>query len=304
MRLSFVVVLFVVLCYTALECASHWCDADHIRWSDDGTAVNIPVGCGSGHDDAINLSFGRLGSRAIEVLAIAMEESVATRLILEGNQIGHGGAVALAVLLSKNTRLLSLDLSNNQIGDEGARAIAQGLRNNTHLRKLMLGNNGIGPRGAAAVALAIGDGRTLLGVDEAPQGTAGGGGGGGFGGAAAQANKYLTSLWLSYNPIGDGGGVILGEALSGNTTFLDDGESNGTAEGVLKLPRVEKLFLAHCGVSNYGGSALGSALVANPHIDQLVLMGNPVSVVPLFAYFAAQQRMPYFIRLLFSSCTD
>lgn len=264
--MSFAATCFVVLCLTALRCGAHWCDPDHIVWSDDGASVHIPVGCGKADDEAINLSFSQLGSRAVEILAKALQMSQAKRLILEGNQIGYRGAAALAALVARNTRLQSLDLSQNRIGDEGAFLIADALRNNTRLRKLMLGDNGIGPRGAVAVALAVGNGKTWFNADGArPK-------------EKQSTNKHLNSVWLSYNPIGDAGGVVLGEVLSGNTTLAGDSTTRrGSAGGSRKLPGIQKIYLAHCKISDFGAAALGSGLVDNPYITHLVITGNPVS---------------------------
>ena len=244
---------------------AHWCDVDHIPWSEDGKSVKIPVGCATSDDEAINLSAASLGSRAVEILAAALATSRARRLILEDNHIGRKGAAALGALLAKNTRLISLDISRNKIGDDGAREIAEGLRNNTHLRKLMLGDNGIGPHGAEAIAQAIGDGWRRENFDQISK----------LGKGKKVSGNFIVDLWLSFNPIGDGGAVVLAEILSGNTSVSGSGV---VSDGTVGRPGVEQIFLAHCGIGNYGAASLGSALVLNPHMTNLVLIGNPVSV--------------------------
>ena len=89
------------------------------------------------------------------------------------------------------------------------------------------------------------------------------------------SGNFIVDLWLSFNPIGDGGAVVLAEILSGNTSVSGSGV---VSDGTVGRPGVEQIFLAHCGIGNYGAASLGSALVLNPHMTNLVLIGNPVSV--------------------------
>jgi hypothetical protein len=70
-------------------------------------------------------------------------------LVSSGNDIGEGGARAVAASL---TRLISLDLSANSIGDDGARAIAASL---IGLTSLNLWNKDIGDEGVRAIAASL-----------------------------------------------------------------------------------------------------------------------------------------------------
>ena len=59
-----------------------------------------------------------------------------TTLNLSMNNIGDGGALAIAEMLKSNTTLESLDLSGNVIDYDGITAIAEALAENTALKVL------------------------------------------------------------------------------------------------------------------------------------------------------------------------
>ena len=76
-----------------------------------------------------------------------------TKLWLNGNNIGHAGAVSLAEGLKHNGALKTLWLGDNQIGDDGAKALAES--GFGALTELSLEANEIGDVGAAALADAL-----------------------------------------------------------------------------------------------------------------------------------------------------
>ncbi|MDC0857488.1 hypothetical protein OAP83_02100, partial [Rickettsiales bacterium] len=78
-----------------------------------------------------------------------------TELNLGANQIGAGGAQALATALQTNKTLRELNLGYNQIGAAGVQALASALQTNSSLRELLLFNNQIGDDGAQAIANAL-----------------------------------------------------------------------------------------------------------------------------------------------------
>ena len=112
--------------------------------------------------------------------------AVLTRLELQMNSIGNGGAKAISEALKVNPVLTNLRLFDNNIGDDGAKAIAEALKVNPVLTNLLLSGNNIGDDGAKAIAEAL------------------------------KVNRVLTSLGLSSNTIGVDGAKAIAEALKVN----------------------------------------------------------------------------------------
>jgi len=78
-------------------------------------------------------------------LAAAMRvNSTATSLNLGNNEVGEGGAQAIAEALRVNNTLTSLNLRYNSLGEGGAQAIAAALRENHTLTELNLNSLGEG----------------------------------------------------------------------------------------------------------------------------------------------------------------
>ena len=119
--------------------------------------------------------------------ALVVDFEGCTKLVLDNNNIGDSGAVAIAEALKNNTALTWLYLGYNTIGDSGAAALAKALKSNTALTRLDLDYNNIGDSGAAALAEEL------------------------------KSNTALTELRLDYNNIGDSGAAALAEALKSNT---------------------------------------------------------------------------------------
>ena len=120
-----------------------------------------------------------------------LKDNAEKRLVLDlrGNNLGDGGAEAVAEWLKQNNTLHTLNLHYNQIGDDGAAAIAAALQTNTSLHTLRVGANQIGDVGAAAIA------------------------------AALQANTSLHTLDVAGNHIGDAGAAAIAAALQTNTSL-------------------------------------------------------------------------------------
>jgi hypothetical protein len=170
-------------------------------------------------------------------------------------RIGPDLAAQLAMWLSFNVTLTSLDLGNNSIGDEGASELAEMLQTNTTLRNLHLMNNDIGVAGAMHLAESLMTNTTLLILDV---------GCNSFGqigiahfAEVLETNIGLASLRLAGNTIGDAGAESLAEALKTNCclTSLDLGRS--------------------C-IGNAGARHLAEALKTNATLISLTLVPDDV----------------------------
>jgi Ran GTPase-activating protein (RanGAP) involved in mRNA processing and transport len=75
-----------------------------------------------------------------------------TTFILNGNQAGGKGALAIARAMQSNQRLDVLGLCGNDIRDEGAISISNIAKTHLSLKALLLEDNHIGERGLMAVA--------------------------------------------------------------------------------------------------------------------------------------------------------
>jgi hypothetical protein len=162
-------------------------------------------------------------AEALEVL----EEGSAVSLDFRYCNIRVGPEVAaqLAMWLSFNVTLTSLDLGDNSIGDEGAAELAEMLEVNTTLCSLQLRNNDIGVAGAMHLAEALMT-NTTLSVLEVGCNSFGLKGIAHFA-EALEANCSLASLRIADNRIGDAGAKSLAEALGTNCclTSLDVGRN-------------------------------------------------------------------------------
>ncbi|KAJ1332548.1 hypothetical protein BSLG_008850 [Batrachochytrium salamandrivorans] len=116
-------------------------------------------------------------------------------IIMPHHGIGIRGAQALAHVLKLNTTLVRLDLTNNSIKNGGV-YIGSSLKANRTLTHLNLSDNQMGPESGKAIATMIADNTSLTTV-------------------------LLRVLDLSYNQIGNLGGLALGVALVANETLRD-----------------------------------------------------------------------------------
>lgn len=113
------------------------------------------------------------------------------RLWLELNDIPPEGVSLIAKSLWYNNHLEEIDLHGNHVGGQGANEIAEMLQHNTTLESIFLEENGIGPQGAISIANALG----------------------------YQKNCTLQQLDLGDNCIGDEGARALARALYHNPTL-------------------------------------------------------------------------------------
>ena len=206
-----------------------------------------------------------------------------TGLDLSSNNIGDGGAIALAEALKVNASLTVLYLMSNGISPAGASALAEMLKLNTSLTVLNLNYNNIGA-GASALAEVFKVNTSLTDLDLNNNNI-------GDGGAivlaeALKVNTSLTVLDLSSNNIGDGGAIALAEALKVHTSpmALDLYNNSIGAGGAIALAQALKvntsltmLDLRSNRIGAGGASALAEALKVNTSLTELYLDGNGIS---------------------------
>ena len=85
-----------------------------------------------------------------------------TYLMLDNNNIGNEGCIALARVLATNISLTHLCLYTNNIDSEGGVALARMLTTNTTLTNLLLDNNNIGSEGYIALAQVLATNNGLI----------------------------------------------------------------------------------------------------------------------------------------------
>ena len=165
------------------------------------------------------------------------------RLDLRYNDLGEGGAAALAGALREGTAAAAaaaaaavavLHLEGNGIGDGGcaslAAAVSPGKREGA-LEELYLGANGIGPKGAACLAGGLEAGGGLRG---------------------------LRTLFLEGNRIGPGGAEVLAGALEGLWAEAEEEAGRGGREG----GEAPAISLRHLYVDNNGCGKEGMQRIA------------------------------------------
>mmetsp|Transcript_65086 Transcript_65086/g.108132 ORF Transcript_65086/g.108132 Transcript_65086/m.108132 type:complete len:353 (+) Transcript_65086:53-1111(+) len=181
---------------------------------------------------------------------------------LRSNRIGPAGAAALGRALAENPPLEALDLRNNTIGDtpgsHGACTIGHALRTNTHLQVLRVGDSGIGDNFVVAICTALSLNSSLRGLDLSRSQIS-------DRGAVAFAtvlphNASLQELHIGYSLVGDAGAHSLADGCTQN-----DGLRELSLEGcegirsagwlALRLARSRKLSLRIVGKT----SALSAA---------------------------------------------
>ena len=204
---------------------------------------------------------------------------------MDKNEIGAGGAQALAHALKTNTGLQMLDIGTNDIGLVGAKAIAEMLTVNNALTELGLRANNIGEEGAIEIGEALKKNSALQTID--------------LGGnhlecdgaiAIAEAlkiNNDLTGLGLDSNAIGGEGATELADALKVNTALhelgLDSnaigGEGASALAGALKVNEVlAELNLYSNSIGNAGAKKIAAALKVNKSLKWLVLNYNSIGL--------------------------
>ena len=117
------------------------------------------------HRTRLILTNCNIGDDGAKVFAIGLSIYTGLKeLVLNVNNIGDEGSIALAETLTRNplSHLEKLDISFNAIGDSGAKSLSEGLILCTNLHSLDLRCNKIGDEGAIAITRAVKDVKLLL----------------------------------------------------------------------------------------------------------------------------------------------
>ena len=117
------------------------------------------------HPTRLILTNCNIGDNGAKIFAVGLSIYTGLKeLVLNVNNIGDEGSIALAETLTKNplSHLEKLDISFNAIGDSGAKSLSEGLILCTNLHSLDLRCNKIGDEGAIAITRAVKDVELLL----------------------------------------------------------------------------------------------------------------------------------------------
>eukprot|EP00949_MAST-11_sp_MAST-11-sp1_P000734 g734.t1 len=220
---------------------------------------------------AIDISAREINDAQCRLIAYALENSRAHTVNLETNEIGDGGAAALAQALRMNKNLRSLNLQDNEIESGGARKIAEALCTNEVLKVLNLGFNNIKDEGGLALAEAVACNRSLRALSLNSTECFGSAVQAAFGEACAK-NAVLESLLMH------GAVVPLMELRSKRAVTIPAGnfDSNhavilGKVLGV--CPKLEKLVLRDNLIGAAGAAALVAGLGQAGTLRELDLFG-------------------------------
>ena len=117
------------------------------------------------HPTRLILTNCNIGDNGAKIFAVGLSIYTGLKeLVLNVNNIGDMGSIALAETLTKNplSHLEKLDISFNAIGNSGAKSLSEGLILCTNLHSLDLRCNKIGDEGAIAITRAVKDVELLL----------------------------------------------------------------------------------------------------------------------------------------------
>ena len=167
----------------------------------------------------LNLYMNELGDEGAKALCdgfVANAKSVLESLDIGGNNIGPGGAPAVAELVKERASLVTLEMGYNPIGPKGAEAIAGAIKYGGSLETLRLGWCKLDKEGAGHLAEAMRFNETIRVLDVrgnviADQGCAA------FARSLRIVCERMTELDMGYNEIKDDGAYAMAEALKQNT---------------------------------------------------------------------------------------
>ncbi|KAF2669951.1 RNI-like protein [Microthyrium microscopicum] len=175
------------------------------------------------------------------LMASSWAKSSATNVWLKRNPLGPDSAQNVAMLIQNSKTLRTLDLDQTQIGDEGVASLFDILCGGDSatpitLRHLYLNAGGVGPKAAKSINRFLHSPRC-----------------------------QLESLYLSMNPLGDAGVILLTEALNRNTTL-------------------QRLMLGSVGMTGAGAEILFKSLAGHPNLMALDV-GQAYATEDLKAHF-------------------
>uniref|UniRef100_A0A6T8GDL3 Uncharacterized protein n=3 Tax=Hemiselmis andersenii TaxID=464988 RepID=A0A6T8GDL3_HEMAN len=109
----------------------------------------------------IILNKNNIGDKGAVALAFVLKpepmkpEPKISKVELIGNQIGPAGATAIAEALMKNKVIKRLHMGGNEVGDKGAKPMSELVMKNVSLKQVFLDHNGITDKGAKMLAHAM-----------------------------------------------------------------------------------------------------------------------------------------------------
>jgi Ran GTPase-activating protein (RanGAP) involved in mRNA processing and transport len=198
----------------------------------------------------LDLSSNEITEQGAVCLADMLGRSHISAFLLNGNQAGVKGALAIARAMQTNRRLNVLGLCGNAIGDEGAAQIAHVAKTHPRIKAMLLEDNVLGERGIMAVADAH-QNNSRLGMMEVS-----------YNFISAASMRVLSAsiqnivyLYLDHCEIGDAHLEILANGLRFNTSIRD-------------------LFLEGNHIGVRGSKCLARAMQQNDVLEGVFLDGN------------------------------
>lgn len=150
--------------------------------------------------------------------------SPVTNIWLKRNPLGPKSSTALYDLITKTSKLRTLDLDQTELGDEGVAqlfSLLANYHNATSLRHVYLNAVGIGQSACTSLANYL-----------------------------SSPHCMLESVYLSANPMGDAGAIVLAKGLASNKSLI-------------------RLTLSSCGLKSEGAKSILRALKGHPQLMTL-----------------------------------
>jgi len=203
------------------------------------------------------------GWEAAQIIAGALTCNTYVTYLRLGNNIGDGGAEALARMLEHNTTLKVLDLSgNSSITARGVTFLANALKKNTTLTTLILSMTNVKQKACSALSSMLGVNKTLTTLDVSCNNI-------GDRGVKAllefirKSNHSLTTLSIANNRITPKGANVLAETVRDNTTLTSIDISNNNFEVLRNITLMNALE------SNYSLTTFKNDIVSSKISDIL-----------------------------------
>jgi Ran GTPase-activating protein (RanGAP) involved in mRNA processing and transport len=201
----------------------------------------------------VDLSSNEIRELGATYLANSLTRSNLTTLILNANEVGAKGAVAIARALQVSHQMSVVGLCGNDIGDDGAVYLCEVAKTHPGLKALLLEDNYLGERGIVAVA------------------------------EAHRANRHLGMMEVSWNCVTPGAMKSLCEGL-GNIFYLyldhceiGDAHMETLGNGLRSNNMLRDLFLEGNQIGLRGTRFLANALTKNDCLEGLFLDGNCIT---------------------------
>jgi len=233
----------------------------------------------SGYLQHVNLDFSNVGGCIDPVISGIVHSKALTHLSLKGNELGDGGAEALAEVLPKSS-IEILNLIDNNISHFGALALGAALPTSKRLRELQLGLNRIGSSGTKALAEGMGRAPSLhvVGLTSntiGPEGVQ-------WVAKALGASSTLTTLDLSHNIFRDGiddlrVGLKASKSLQNLNVEGCNLCPNSVALMAAEIRGLKSLNLGSCDLKIEGILAVADAVAVSTSLHTLILRNVVIS---------------------------